>query len=125
MGSWPPCKQKPGGLQATTARTHVATLQELLGRDQCSGHGHLSDWICFAESEKDWNRTQNDHMSQTRKRCAPLGTGVLGPAVCSEWMVTTGPASFQIKPPVSHELQQPPHVLTTLKLHVGFTAVFQ
>jgi len=125
MGSWPPCKQKPSGLQAATARTYVATLQELLGCDQCSDHGHLSDWICFAESEKDWNWPQNDCMSQTRKRCAQLGTGVLSPAVCSEWMVTTGPASFQIKPPVSHEPQQPQHVLMILMLHVRFTAVFQ
>jgi len=94
MGSWLPCKRKPGGLQATTARTYVATMQELLGRDQCSDHGHFSDWIYFAESEKDWNRTRNDYMSQTRKKCARLGTSVLGPAVYSEWMVTTGPASF-------------------------------
>jgi len=51
----PPCKLKPGGMQATIARTYVATLQELLGSDQCFNHGHLSDWIYFAETEKDWN----------------------------------------------------------------------
>jgi len=32
MGSWPPCKRKPGGMQATTARTCVNTLQAIVGK---------------------------------------------------------------------------------------------
>jgi len=76
-------KPKPSGLQAAAVLCrHPARA------------GHLSDWIYFTESEKDWNRTRNDCISHARKKCARLGTGVLSPATYSEWTVTTGPASF-------------------------------
>jgi len=79
MGSWLPCKRKPGGVQATTARTYVNTLQAIVGKSQCSDHGHLSDWVYFAESELSWNRTRNEFLSQKRKQCARLGTGTPDP----------------------------------------------
>jgi len=94
MGSWLPCKRKPGGVQATTARTCVNTLQAIVGKNQCSDHGHLSDWVYFAESELSWNRTRNEFLSQKRKQCARLGTGTLGPPAHEEWLQTIGPASF-------------------------------
>jgi len=94
LENWPPCRRKPSGMQAAIARAQVNTLQTILGKSQCSDHGHLLDWVHFAESEKDWNQLQNDFMSQTQKRHARLGTGVPGPAVCSEWMETARLASF-------------------------------
>jgi len=51
-------------MQAAIAGTQVDTLQTALGKSQCPNHGHLLDWVCFAESEKDWNRFRNDFMSE-------------------------------------------------------------
>jgi len=105
MGSWLPCKCKPGGTQATNARTHANTLQAISGKDQCSNHGHLSDWVHFAESELSWNRTRTEFMSQKRKQCTHLGTNTLGPPVCEEWLQTTGrPPSELHQCPVPHGL---------------------
>jgi len=95
MGSWPSCKWKPGGAQATVARTQDATLQAFLRKNQCWTPLRLG--LLCGKSEQSWDRTQkNEFISQKRKQCTCLGIGALGPPVYTEWLQTTGPAPFQL-----------------------------
>ena len=87
LAAWIPTARKRGSAPITTAKTFVNTIQTILGVDTCTDHGVLKEWVPFAEDKTAWDRLRINLLSQSRKRSARLGTGMLGDPLLPEWLI--------------------------------------